>query len=903
MKQARWITTMVAAAVLAVALVSIVQTVRGFYRLDFAVSWLESGVRIESVPEGSSAWRSGLFAGDTIVRIDGEPVTRLADPVRALAMGRRHEVAVIHPDGRMETTLLRPPPPEVDAVYLTRSVVALLALGIALLTAFRTTRREAPTFVLLAAAALILAAVPHRTAATAPVLAFLHRGAGAAVSYLLPRFFTVFPEQRRFPPAADAAGIGLCLFSGSTAVVPSAHRLWPSLGGVLRGMFVLSLVLSGLIQARRWRRSVRVAHLRRQIEWASLGMVVGLLPYGGLVLLPRALSIEVPAFGWLAVLPMALIPLGFSAALREYRLWDLEPITRDALTGALMAVTVGLTFAAVNRVLELYGHRLESLRNLVAFATGILLVALLLPLRRRVERFLNRWLYHGRPAPRWLLTHSARDLARTTDAEEILNRLVSTLQEGLEVEAASAYLRDGGGGFSLVESNVEGLPRELPPSVLAHPFPGPEEVPLGDTGHDRRVPLERGGLVHGLLYLGRRRGVFPLGREGREVVETFAAQAALGLESARLLRDLRKRAEEYRVLHANTQRIIESSAAGILVCDATGVVLSANARAGELLELDQRALSGRRLGTLVTLPEDWDRQLPIRAVGVETTTTATASVRHVLLTVSVLELESGRFNGRVVVLQDVTELHALQDRLREQERLAALGRLASGLAHEINTPLTGIASYAQMLASMTPGDDPRAELVRKLEQQSFRVSRMVANLLALARRSAEGGSRVDLAHTAEHAAREMLDTLEAANPLEVERPPGPVPVRARPGAIELTVGNLVRNAVEASPPGAPIRLTVGIRGERAELCVEDRGAGIPEELRERVFEPFFTTRSDRGGTGLGLAITRDIIRQLGGEIVLEPGSHGGTRVRVHMPLWNEAPPSSSSTTSRSSTTS
>ncbi len=903
MGRTRWLTTFVAAAVLVVALVSILQTVRGFYRLDFAVSWLESGIRIESVPQGSSAWRAGLSPGDTIVQIDGQPVTRLDHPIQALAMGREHELVVIHPDGRTASVSLAPPPPEVDAVYLTRSLVALLGLGIALLTAFRTTRREAPMFVLLAAATLILAAVPHRTAAATPALASLHRAAGAAVSYLLLRFFAIFPEQRHFPAAADAAGIALCLLSGITAVLSPARQLWPTLAGVLRGLFVLSLFLSALLQARRWKRSVRVAHLRRQIEWASLGMVVGLVPYGGLVLLPRALSIEVPAFGWLAVLPMALIPLGFSAALQEYRLWDLEPITRDALTGALMAVTAGLAFAVVNRVLELYGHRLESLRNLVAFATGILLVALLLPLRARVERFLNRWLYHGRPAPRWLLTHSARDLARTTDAEEILNRLVTTLQEGLEVEAASAYLRDGSGSFSLVETNIEDLPLELPVSILVHPFPAPEEAPLAETGHDRRIPLERGELVHGLLYLGRRRGVFPLGREGREVVETFAAQAALGLESARLLRDLRKRAEEYRVLHANTQRIIESSAAGILVCDATGVVLSANARASELLELEQRALSGRRLSTLVDLPEDWDRQLPTRAAGVETSTTASASVRHVLLTVSVLELESGQFNGRVVVLQDVTELHTLQERLREQERLAALGRLASGLAHEINTPLTGIASYAQMLASLTPEDDPRSDLVRKLEQQSFRVSRMVSNLLALARRSAEGGSRVDLAEAAEHAAREMLETLDARNPLEVERPSHPVTVRARPGAVELTVGNLVRNAVEASPPAAPIRLAVAVREGRAELSLEDRGSGIPEELRERVFEPFFTTRSERGGTGLGLAITRDIIRQLGGEIVLEPGSEGGTRVRVSIPLWNEPPPSSSSTTSRSSTTS
>ncbi len=893
----------VVVGVLAVALVSMVRTIRGFFRLDFAVSWIEEGVRIESVPEGSSAWLAGLAAGDVVVAVDSHPISTYHDPITALAMGDRHELTVRRPDGATVSKHFVPPPPQIDLVYLVRSLVSLLGLAIAMLTVFRTTRREASTFVLLAAAALVVAAVPHRTAAGGVGLGFLHRFAGAGLPYLLLRFFWIFPDERRFPPAADVGGIALALFSGLTVVLPSGALVWSRLVVVLRGLFVLSLAAGAAIQIHRWRRSIRDAALRRQIEWASLGMVVGLVPYAGLVLLPRLLSIEVPAYSWLAVLPIVAIPLGFRAALEEYRLWDLEPITRDALTGAFMVVVAGLTFAAVNRVLHVYERELGSFRNVVAFATGVLLVALLLPTRRRVERFLNRWLYHGRPAPRWLLTHSSRDLARTIDADEILHRLVTTLEDGLEVERATAYLRDSDAGFHLVETDVAGMPERLPLSVLEAPFPGPEEMPLAEAGHDRRVPLERNDVVHGLLYLGRRRGIFPLGREGGEVVETFAAQAALGLESARLLRNLRKQAEEYRVLHANTQRIIESSAAAILVCDARGTVLSANARAAEILELPVRELSGWSLGTLVALPDEWAEVLPVRAAGMETVTTATASPRHVLLTVSVLELESGQFNGRVAVLQDVTELHDLQERLREQERLAALGRLASGLAHEINTPLTGISSYAQLLASMTPETDPRGELIRKLERQSFRVSRMVGNLLALARGGGESAVVVDAAAAAERAAREMLETLDSGTPLEVDRPDGPVPVRARPGALELAVGNLVRNAVEASPPGEAVRLRVSEEGALAVIVVEDRGPGVPEELKERVFEPFFTTRSDRGGTGLGLAITRDIIEQLGGEVTLEAGAGGGTRVRLVIPSWNTQQPSSSSTTSPSSTTS
>ncbi len=897
--QVRLTVAALAAVGLSVAVVSAVHTVRGFFRLDFPVTWVEAGIRVDAAPPGSSGAAAGLAAGDLVVRIDGRALTEVERPLRRLAVGR-HRIEVVRRDGsRLETVLA--PPPHVDPVWISRTLVALAGFACALFTLARNPKPEAPTFALLATAALVLAAVPHRTAAALPALGFLHHAAGGSVGYLLLRFFWQFPGRRPPRPLVDVAAAGLALLAGTSAVAPWGSSLWPHLAVLLRAIFVAALVAGAALQAHRWRRSVRVAAVRRQIEWASLGMVVGLTPYVALVLLPRLLGIPVAAYSWLAVLPVVAVPLGFTAALFEHRLWDLEPITRDALTATLMVVTAGLAFAVLDHALPAGGALSGSIRSLLAFVTGVALVALLIPARRQVGAILDRWLYHGRPAPRWLLTHSARDLARSTQPSEIVHSLVRALREGLEVEPISAYLHDGRGRFRVVEG-AAGVPGRLPESVLDAPYPASEEAALLHTEHELRVPLERGGTVHGLLYVGRRRGIFPLGREAREVVEAFAAQAALGLESARLLAGLRRQAEEYRILHANTQRIIESSAAGILVCDTTGRILSTNARAAELLDTPSRDLGGRPLSSLVELPQAWRERLPERATGVEARTLADPP-RFVLVTVSALELESGQFGGRVVVLQDVTELRHLEERLREERRLAALGRLASGLAHEINTPLTGIASYAQMLAGLTPDDDPRADLVRKIERQSFRVSRIVANLLQLARGT--GGRRevVDAAAAARAAALEVAETLEASGRVRVEAPTRPVRVSAFPGALELVVGNLVRNALEASGPDGQVSVWVGARDGQTVVEVTDTGPGIPEELREKVFEPFFTTRSERGGTGLGLAISRDIIRQLGGEIELESPPEGGTVVRFRLPTWAESRASSSSMTSPSSRTS
>ncbi len=649
------------------------------------------------------------------------------------------------------------------------------------------------------------------------------------------------------------------------------------------------LLLGIVLQVRRWWTSARDVRQRRQIEWAGLGLFVGLAPLFCLVIVPGWLGIAFAPFSWLAIFPIAAVPLGFLAALTEYRLWDLEPITRDLVLATLALASGGFVFALTNKLLHTDAYDLGSLRNLIAFAAGVVLVVFLQPARSRVEDFLDRWLYYGRPTPRWLLTHSTRDLATATDPRELLSRLAEILHGGFDIDPVATYLRYGEGEFRQVSPPSDGAPVDrISPEVLDHPFPHPGEADLERRGMTQRVPLERGGTVHGLIYLGPRRGAVPLGNEAQEAVSAFAAQAALGLENTRRLDDLRRQAEEYRILHANTQRIIESSAAGILVCDAGGRILSANHRAAEIFGLLARDLVGSPLEDHVVLPETWRPHLPIHAENAEGQSTAQPIVRLVMA-VSVLELDSGSFNGRVVVLQDVSELRELQDRLREQERLAALGRLTAGLAHEINTPLTGISSYAQMLGDMISGDDPLSPLVAKLVDQSFRVSRIVANLRGMVRTGGAERTPLAIGPLAEQAAKEAARSFDAVDRLVFDIPETNTHAWGSAGAVELAVANLTRNAIEASQPGQPVEVAVSVADGRVTISVSDRGAGIPSQHKTRVFEAFFSTKTDSGGSGLGLAITRDMITQIGGKVLLEDRPGGGTRALVELESCTQPP--------------
>jgi len=883
--------TLVAVLTVVVAGTSLIRTVRSFYRLDFPISWVEEGVVVGEVPGGSSAERAGLVSGDLVVAVDGVPIERLEDPAFVLAGGEEHGLTVQRLEGGLSELQFQSPPPVINPVYLARSAVGLFGLACALYAVWTTRRREAATFLFLAAAALILGAVPNRIASAELALQVVRRGAGAALPFLIVRFFAVFPERKRSMRTWDVLIVLTAAASAATAFFPRAEAWWPAMESLLRMAFISSLLFGIVLHLWRWREAAREVRVRRQIEWGALGLFVGLAPFVVLVLIPRWVGITVEPFSWLAILPIVAVPLTLVAALREYRLWDLEPITRDSLSATLVVVTGGFIFALTNHLLLSYAGGLGSLRNLFAFATGVLLVVLLQPVRLRVEQFLDRWLHHGRLPPRSLLTGASRELARVADPRELLVRLSETMTEGLEFDLVTTYLRGSGARFERVTGAGEDFPEHLPIQVTETEFPSRREQPLAVAGLTVRIPLERVGTVHGLLYLGLRRGLFPLGSEGQEVVASFAAQAALALESARYLDDLRRQAEEYRILHANTQRIIESSAAAILVCDAAGHILSANSEAAGIFAREAHGLVGLGLDSLVDLPQEWRSRLPLHAVNTEART-LTEPPRRVILAVSVLELDSGSFNGRVVVLQDVTELRDLQDRMRDQEHLVGLGRLASGLAHEINTPLTGIASFAQMLGEMTPADDPKADLISKLVDQSFRVSRIVSNLREAVRGGGSSGMVLDLAGVSARAAQDAARSLGAEERLELEIEEEPVMVWASPAPLELAVANLVRNAIEASPDERNVRVAVVAGPEWVEIRVEDSGTGIPEEVREKAFEPFYSTKTERGGTGLGLAITRDMITRLGGEVGLENMEHGGARATIKLPRWQESEASS-----------
>jgi two-component system NtrC family sensor kinase len=237
----------------------------------------------------------------------------------------------------------------------------------------------------------------------------------------------------------------------------------------------------------------------------------------------------------------------------------------------------------------------------------------------------------------------------------------------------------------------------------------------------------------------------------------------------------------------------------------------------------------------------------------------------------------------VVVYKDVTEEREVTRRLFQAEKMAALGQLAGGVAHEINNPLGGILAFAQIMSK----DERSAEdleNLRLINDAALRAKRIVESLLRFSRRPLDHErGEVDLARVAEDALFLLQSQLRGGR-IEVVKRLEPAKVLGNANQLQQIVVNLVVNAVQAIDGQGRISLESGASASgRAHVSVSDSGPGVPPELAERIFEPFFTTKPEGQGTGLGLSICYRIAEEHGGTVRLEKGPDGGASFAVDLP--------------------
>jgi two-component system NtrC family sensor kinase len=237
------------------------------------------------------------------------------------------------------------------------------------------------------------------------------------------------------------------------------------------------------------------------------------------------------------------------------------------------------------------------------------------------------------------------------------------------------------------------------------------------------------------------------------------------------------------------------------------------------------------------------------------------------------------------------ELEAAEDQILRTRRLAALGSLGAGLAHELNNPMTAITGYLAILKKQLPKESPQAEMIAAAQGQAQRVTRVVEELRSFADQEREvQGQRFPLRRPVQDALALYEHRFRAAGIEVTTRLEEPVPeAQGDPVQIQQVVAHLLDNAINAMPGGGALEVTLGaIAGDALRLRIADTGKGIPVTIRERIFDPFFTTKDDPERIGLGLSVSHSIVEAHHGKIVVESAEGAGSAVTVLLPAATTA---------------
>jgi PAS domain S-box-containing protein len=907
---------MATVAIIALGAASFTAKVRSFQPLGFEATAIGETWQVTS----ATAPSSGLQRGDRILTVNGELVGAGNGMSRASLeeqlTARGHSELLVERDAGLEQIDYRRPPLEIDFAYLLLALTGVIYLIIGLYTLARGADRQVVLFNLwaLASATVYLFTAGPPFDALGKTLYLIDDLALLLLPPLTLHFFLTFPRtvtdhtwlKRTIPFLYLPAVVLLTLhldqiqFGGRFITGPPTEMsvlLSDRLDLIHRSVFILLALGVLVLQLARSRRDEA-----RQVLWITLGMAGGYVPFLSLYLLPRVVGFEAPKLiGAASVLPLVLVPLSFAYAILRYRLWDIAIIVRDVATYALTLLLGVFGFSLLNLAIDRgIPQDLQIARYVLTFLAGLFVAGLLIPTRQGISSTLQRFHYRGNYRRRRALSKFGHDLLHERNLEKLSSGLLRELEDGLDLDQTNLYLVEGDRLLPVLEESQplsnQLLVSRLGDHIWQQDFENITAISLPEAnlesiqqlfllGYRYAFPLTVRERHVGVVVVGYKQDQVPLNSDDLLLVRQMLNQASLAIENAQLVEQLQRQLTEVLELKQFNEEIIESSPAGIVVLDGEDNVVTANVAFANLVGAEPLELRRRNLRYLLPIddvPTSSDGILALEMSNID------GDLRQLQVSVASL-LGHSPAGMRVVVVQDVTERVEMEKRLKEQERLAALGTMAAGVAHEVNTPLTGISSYAQMLLADTPEEDHRHAILQKVERQTFRAARIVNSLLEYARSSEPGSAPVDMVELVDDAC-DLLEKQISDRDVTIEwrhRPAGPALARVNEGELHQVVTNLVLNAVDAVAGRKTRVISLEVRecDEWITITVSDTGTGIENEILDRIFQPFFTTKSDSGGTGLGLSLSHEIVRRYDGQLLAENLPQGGCRLTLRVPSF------------------
>ena len=599
---------------------------------------------------------------------------------------------------------------------------------------------------------------------------------------------------------------------------------------------------------------------------------------------------------------------------------DVELVVRRVFVYALTTLAIALLIGGVVYTAGLYAFGSDqpftsgeiTLRLVVAVLAMAAIVMVAAPVKNFLQEYVDRVFYGERYDLRNSLLDFGRTLSATTALDPLLDALISRLQEVMNVERIAIFIESRTSASGYVVARAAGLSSS---EVVPPDFREMIRVRSAETGIVRaddldlnvesNVPMRRAlhyfvpcvvrGRMVAVIGLGRSVDGALLSSEDVEILRTVSGYVAVAIENSLLYKDQQERAAELKMLKEFNESIIESINVGLLAVDLEGRVTRLNSALEHILDLRRDAAVGRRVEDLFSedfadtlkqvLGKDGWRLKEIR--NIYKLHTGTRANRSLVLNIALAPLQDWQGQtGALVVLEDVTARITLEEQLQQREKLSSIGLLAAGVAHEVNTPLTGVSSYTQMLLGMLNENDPKHALLQKVRTQAERATNIVNNLLNFSRTgSAAEFAEVDVSRVLDDTLQLLEPQLRRSQIQIVRQYDDDAPeAYANAGKLQQVFTNLILNARDAIPDGGQIIVSTGTAEDGslvAEIC--DTGIGIAPENVAKIYDPFYTTKGVGQGTGLGLAVSYGIIQEHAGRISVDSTPGRGTTFRITLP--------------------
>jgi two-component system NtrC family sensor kinase len=884
---------------------------------------------VVKVEEGSPAFLAGIKKGDILYSINQTPVKNRIDIQKSLWQAWTESQKLIYQINRQGELIYPsffPTSQGSDLVYFYLALIGLTTLVIGLVV-FLNSRRQ---FTLAFLYFYLLCMTCYSFYVFSPtgnldvldsVFYWLDKVSFLLFPPLLLHFFVIFPQRKRIVKnqpssitALYAPGLLLILAHLALYVLPQSAISEGALLGFHDTLEKLSLyhftlfmliALGTIIHS-----SLKPPNLivKKQLKGIAFGLGFGIIPFTVFYVVPILVGLTPSKAGELSVILQALIPLTFAYSISRYRLMDFEVLIKKAATLLFSYVVIACVYFIVSAQTRFFTE--YKLNALILGILAILLGATLFsPLKKLFQYLLDRFLYRQSYAYRRTLLSISKELTRERNLERLSDSLLELIANALSMRSIALLLPSPADPAVLFVFRSRGdLPADLS-QVRLDPaleimlrerdflsfFPLAERrefqkrfEPLSTRGFFHVLPLRVENKLIGCLGMGKKEDDTYLTSEDWELLTTISSPVALALENATLYNQASVRALELERLKDYSENIIESLTVGVAVLDQAGRIIGWNRVLEGIFARKKFEVLNRTLFEVLDertfaalFPSD--TQQDFRLLSEISLETPDGSKR--IFDIARTPLFDNRMNsyGTIIVFEDTTDKIRLQQQLLTSEKLASIGLLSAGVAHEINTPLTGISSYVQMLQKKL-ADTHYAQILEKIESQTDRVSRIIKNLLNFARiPSATAFHRVDLKESIDEIISLIdykLKTMNIALVLDLQ----PIrPLWAQGERLQQVFINIILNALDAMPGGGTLRIALAEAGGEAVVKITDTGTGIQPQHLPHIFDPFFTTKGVGKGTGLGLSISYAIINEHEGRIRVESEPGQGTCFSIFIP--------------------